>query len=118
VPGTQVALLQTLCLLSGQRNDLLGARRQAQRPGQWRWPTTRVTYHATPHVGCLNAKAAQRLRRAALGFIEEDEQQVLGADTIVTKAAGFTVGGVEDVVGTGGEAIEAGLNACRCGTCV
>ena len=59
--------------------------------------------HLGAHLGEINAEVFQDPGSDALTFADQAQQQVLGADVVVTQLAGFLQGQLENTFGPGGE---------------
>ncbi len=83
--GADVVVAELERLTERQLEDLLGARGEGDVPGRGGLPRTDDLLDLLAHAFERDVHRLERLRRDALAFVDQAEQQVLGADVIVVE---------------------------------
>ena len=108
VLGADVVVAELQCLAQRQLEDLLGARRERDVARRRRAALADDLFDLVAHGLERDAEALERLGRDAFAFVDEPEQDVLGADVAVVQQAGFFLGEHHDPPCPVGEAFKHG----------
>ena len=105
--GTDIGMAESAGFGDCMSHDLLHARGERNRVGSFRFFRTRADLllnGATDRLE-VEAHAAEDVDGDALSELDEPEQDVLRADVVMIKPAGFRPGQFHDLAGAGSEII-------------
>ena len=97
--GADIVMVQATRLIHRQLDHLLGARGQANLAQDDAVAATDDEFDGAAHFVELDTEVAQYLRRHAVAFTHEAEEQMLGADIVVVEALGFFLSQAQDFPG-------------------